>query len=413
MMKDVTIIIPSYVTDKQSYDWLKECISSALLQDCQVVVYDDNSVVDPFVLLNEFDNVENLHVYKGSSHKGVSYARNRAVEHVSTSLILPLDCDDLLVEGAVDKLLSVWTGVPVYPDLSKFGLVEVPHYRLLDFSCDLLKEKLGISSVNVLHSIDQWRYIGGWNEQLDLYEDAEYNARLMLMYCGIAYHEPLVRYRQHASQRTRKIKDSAYSVEVSRNILDNLRRIQMGCPSCGGKRRTATNSMTSVAPVAVNPANLPGEQNGRVLSLYVGGKGQGAHYYKGISTHFAYKVVYGEYYYVDPNDATSSLTPGRRSLFVQVEKQSTIAKIEEKKLQEVVARTPVLDTVRTSVVEESSMVEESSAVNDSLPDISIMNFNEIKDLDLSDEDFSLLLSREESGRNRKGIINYLKNRIQK
>lgn len=405
-MKDVTVIIPSYVIDEQSYAWLKECISSALKQDCQVVVYDDYSPVDVGMIIGEL-NSENLKVYKGTSHRGVSYARNRAAEYAITNLILPLDCDDLLEDGAVDKMLSVWTGIPVYPDLSKFGMTEVSHYRLLDFSCDLLKEKLGISSVNVLHSVDQWRSIGGWNEKLDLYEDAEYNARLMLTYCGVNYHEPLVRYRQHPSQKTRKVKDSVSSVEVSRDILNSLRRITMTCPSCGGKRRSVVEATAiNRTVVAVNPANLPGEKDGRILALYTGGKGQGTHYYKGVATHFAYKVLYGEYYYVDPMDATSSATPGRRSLFVKVEKPEVQTKVAEQKLQEVenISRTPVAAVTK-------SPIEEVVVESETLPDIANMTVSAINDLDLASEQVQILLDREKSGRNRSGVKTILSKKL--
>jgi len=410
-MRDVTVIIPSYVTNEQSLGWLYECVQSALNQDCQVIVYDDCSKLDIEKLKNDFNNVGNLRVFKGTSHKGVSYARNRAVEYAKTSLILPLDCDDILVDGAVEKLLNLWTGIPVYPDLSKFGIVEIPHYRLLDFSCDLLQKKLGISSVNVLHSVDQWRSVGGWDEHLDLYEDADYNAKLMLTYCGINLHEPLVRYRQHETQKTRKISDANISVNIARDILNGLRRLAVSCPSCGGKRRTASEAVRQqVVPVA--PESLPGTQDGRILSLYIGGKGQSTHYYRGVSTKFAYKVKYGEYYYVDPSDATGPETPGRRSLFIKVEKSSTIAKVEEQKLQEVtVTRTPVVDTVRTPVVEASAPVVEAPVV-DNLPDVANMSFNDLKNLEIDEDGLSKLLSREESGRARKGIINYLKKRIQ-
>ncbi|MFA5036561.1 MAG: glycosyltransferase family 2 protein [Candidatus Izemoplasmatales bacterium] len=397
-MKDVTIVIPSYVTDEQSTTWLYECVASALRQDCQVVVYDDCSKLDVDQLKSNFGNVENLRVFKCTAHKGVSYARNRAVEQAKTSLILPLDCDDLLVDGAVDKLLQLWQGVPVYPDLSKFGLQEVPHYRLLDFSCKIMQEKLGASSVTVLHAVEQWKSVGGWDEHLDLYEDAEYNSRLMLMYCGMNLHEPLLRYRQHESQRTRKIQDTNISVAISRDILSGLRRLQVGCPACGGKRRSSVEAMATRQTVAVtNVNNLPGTQDGRILALYIGGKGQAAHYYKGVNTHFAYKVIYNNYYYVDPSDATSPATPGRRSLFVTVDKPVEIAKVEEQKLEEVVTRTAVQTVVRTPV--EEKIPEES------LPDIYNMNVGDVREIILTSlTQAKKLLEIEKAGRNRSGVI---------
>jgi len=221
------------------------------------------------------------------------------------------------------------------------------------------------------------------------------------MYCGMNLHEPLLRYRQHETQRTRKIKDTAISVEISRNILSGLRRLQVGCPACGGKRRSSVEAMAARQTVAVtNVNNLPGTQDGRILSLYIGGKGQAAHYYKGVNTKFAYKVIYNNYYYVDPSDATSPATPGRRSLFVAVDKPVEIAKVEEQKLEEVVTRTAVQGVARTPVVEK--IAEES------LPDIANMNVGDIRELVLTEAEAAVLLAREESGRKRSGAIYFLK-----
>jgi hypothetical protein len=404
-MKDVTIIIPSYIKSQLAYEWLVECVKSALRQDCKVIVYDDCSPYDGGLSSNnntELANLlsdENLTVIGSNVHKGVSYARNRAAGQVKTSLMLPLDCDDMLVDGAVDELLKVWDGIPVYPDLAKFGMQESPHYRLLDFSCKIAQEKLGLSSVTVLQAVDQWKAIGGWNENLDLYEDAEYNSRLMLTYCGKNLHKPLLRYRQHEHQRTRNIQDTNISVQISRDILNSLRRFTVSCPSCGGKRRTSADALASVRQVvAVNPGDLPGTKDGRVLALYIGGKGQATHYYKGVTTKFGYKVQYGNYYYVDPTDATDKDNPGRRSLFVKVEKSVEVAKIEEQKLEAVTAaRTPVTDVVRTPVVEKIA--------DESLPDIFNMNVGEIREIILTSvAQAKRLLEIEKSGKNRSGVI---------
>ena len=409
-MKDVSIIIPSYVTTEESYSWLLECVRSALKQDCHVVLYDDCSNLSIPRLLEDLGNPENLVASRGDKHRGVSAARNRAVEQCSTSLILPLDCDDILADNAIEKMMEEWKGVPIYPDIAKFGLQEISHYRLLDFSCDLMTQKLGISSVNVLHAVDQWKSIGGWNETINLYEDAEYNARLMLTFCGQNLHQPLVRYRQHASQKTRTIKDTSASVEISRDILNSLRRFTVSCPACGGKRRSSVQAMPAI-PTSAVPASLPGEQDGRILATYIGGKGQGAHYYKGISTHFAYKVKFGEYYYVDPSDATSSETPNRRSLFVKVERKSTVEQIATKKLEEI-TRTPITAVEKVpmsyEIKEETPVVvEEAPVVVEGLPDISTMSVGAVMNLDLSGVDVKTLLQREESGKNRSGLKNYL------
>jgi hypothetical protein len=157
--------------------------------------------------------------------------------------------------------------------------------------------------------------------------------------------------------------------------------------------------MSQVQPV--NPTNMPGVVNDRVLSLYVGGKGQAAHYYKGIATHFAYKVIYGNYYYVDPADATSKETPGRRSLFIKVEKPAEVAQVEQQKLEEI-ARSPVTDKVKSPVVD---------TVVEPLPDITNMNVGDVQALSIDDDQAKILLEREKKGKGRSGVIDYLSKRF--
>ena len=222
-MPRVSVIIPAYCDTSQKVDWLLECIESVVKQDAEIIIYDDGSPSNVTIDLMMFGN--RVRYYRGDQ-VGVSHARNEAVKLATCELILPLDCDDKLHPNAISRLLSVWDGeTPVYPDVAKFGAENVPHYALLDFSCDHILKHVGFSSVNVLHRKKQWESIGGWNEELDFFEDGEYNARLFSKYCGKRFPEPLVMYRIHDSQRTVKYKkQSAY---YANKIMQMIRRLEM------------------------------------------------------------------------------------------------------------------------------------------------------------------------------------------
>jgi len=410
-MHDVTIIIPVYCTTEESLKWLGECLESACSQDCQVIAVDDGSLQDIHSTIRQFKRCNYYH----DSHHGVSSARNQAVMAATTRLIIPLDCDDRFVSGAIGKLLSKWDGTPLYPDVRKFGLENIDHYRLLDFDCEHIYTHVGFSSVNVLHSKDQWRIIGGWDENIDFFEDGEYNARLFGNFCGVRYPEPLVEYRIHDNQRTKKYKPkSAY---YAKTIMSRIRRMNMPCSSCGKKKSRMTVKSTSPIVVAEQKSSiaLPGEVDGRILAQYVGGKGQGKHYYRGIRTNFAYKVMHDDFVYVDPSDLRTD--PNDKSLFVRVAKT-------EQATQEVITVTvsvPVLKEpsavvaaieepihLRTSV----KSVDKRVAQVEDTPDISTMSFREIQGLDYLDSDLaSKLLKLEQNGKNRSKVTNFLKGYI--
>jgi hypothetical protein len=359
-MHDVTIIIPIYCTTEKSLEWLGECLESALIQDCEVVTVDDGSPIDVSDITRKFRGN-----HYPSRHIGVAAARNEAVLRAKSRLVLPLDCDDRLVPGAINKLVAMWDGnTPVYPDVRKFGEINEPHYALLDFTCEHVYTHVGFTSVNVLHAKDQWKSVGGWNKDLEFYEDGEYNARLFARWCAVRLPEPLVEYRIHDSQRTKTYKSE--SAAYAKLVLSMIRRLDMPCSTCS-KRRGNTSQLSTLdtsgttmrvagGNSAVDVNSLPGEVDGRVLSQYTGGQGRGKHYYRGISTGFPYKVQYHDYVYADPSDVKTEGDMNNRSLLLrvkQVVKQTMPAPVptptpfdipkKEEPVVQTVAETPAVE----------------------------------------------------------------------
>ena len=270
---DVSIIIPVYVDEQYKVDWLEECLHSAVRNESFVIVLDDNSPLDLSKLRSDFG----IHVnwYKSENRIGVSAARNAAVDKSTTKFIFPLDCDDSLSVGSIARLLDNWKGVPVYPDILKYNekTKKSSHYMLKDFDCDIITKYVAIASVGVLHTKEQWEVVGGWNETLNLFEDGEYNARLMMHYCGVHYAEPLYHYRIHPEQKTNKYNKAEYK-KIMHSVLGMIRSNAMArCPSCRGKRKVSNMFNDQNAE-----GELPGESEELVLAEYIGGKGKGWHY---------------------------------------------------------------------------------------------------------------------------------------
>lgn len=369
---DVTVVIPVYCNNLESLSWLRECVESAVAQQCKVVLYDDGSSLDIVPVVRNYP----VRAFRGSRNVGVSYARNKAISYADTDYILPLDCDDRLVNDAVEKLYSAFQvadSTPAYSDIHKFGIENDEHFVLLDFDCYNLLKYVGFTSVNVFHSKEQWKSIGGYDESLEFFEDGEYNARLLGTYCGVHVKEPLVEYRMHGSQRTRLYeKQSRYYAET---ILERIRRYDMACAGCSGRRRSPSNMpdglsreqvirMSQQAPretvqvdikgaIATAPATLPLEFEGKVLCVYIGGQGRAKHYYQGIVSKQPQKVTFGDYVYVDPRDARNEEDMNTASLYVRVKKNVQEApKPIESVAPQAVASAPVAETSETVEIEE-------------------------------------------------------------
>lgn len=334
MTLPITILIPVYCTTPESLDWFNECLTSAIKQGCEVVVWNDGSPQGAGYLL-QLCNEVGVRIEGTPINHGPCYARNRAAEMADTELIFPLDCDDVLADEAMQKLYEVWDGTPVFPDLWKFGDVNDKHFRLLDWSCKLQKQKLGIAPVNVLHSKEQWKSLGGWDETYNrhnIYEDSEYNVRLFYTYCAKNLHLPLVGYRQHAGSRIKQ--HAADSALLARQMLQKIGGYSdMAC--CGKGRRTPSNAPASqpqsvmVANQQLEIAALPGAAEGMVWVQYTGGKGKMKHYYRGPKTKYPYKVTYMQLLQVDRNDARLKDEPAANSQFVILDdKENDKLKIE-------------------------------------------------------------------------------------
>lgn len=94
----ITTVIPSYNQAK----YLPDAIESALEQDCHVIVVDDGSTDGSAEIAAKYPAKLIRQV-----NKGLASARNTGIMNAETDYILFLDADDILLEGAVEKIMQV------------------------------------------------------------------------------------------------------------------------------------------------------------------------------------------------------------------------------------------------------------------------------------------------------------------
>ena len=103
---DLMIIVPVYNVEC----YLEECILSLLNQktkyDYQIVFVNDGSTDSSFSILKLYKNDSRIKIIN-QSNKGLSAARNRALEEITGKYVMFVDSDDYLANDAVEKLLNM------------------------------------------------------------------------------------------------------------------------------------------------------------------------------------------------------------------------------------------------------------------------------------------------------------------
>ncbi len=105
MQGKVSVIIPVY--NRQAY--IKECLESVLSQsygNLEVIVLDDGSTDDTAKICRDMAEEDGrIQLYAGD-HKGVSAARNTAIEKATGEYVFFLDSDDIIHPGLLKVLVG-------------------------------------------------------------------------------------------------------------------------------------------------------------------------------------------------------------------------------------------------------------------------------------------------------------------
>ena len=137
--RTIGVIVPCY----RHGIFLDECIRSIKAQTltpASIVVVDDGSD-DPETIeaLEHLEGDPEVRVLRQPINVGPSAARNRALEELDTSYVLPIDADDQLLPDALERMLAQLEAAPedvgfIYPHMQHIGnrsdYVWLPAYNL-------------------------------------------------------------------------------------------------------------------------------------------------------------------------------------------------------------------------------------------------------------------------------------------
>lgn len=217
----------------QSYrDWEVLVINDSDRQEDAHEIYRLSKTVFPF-----------MRVCTSWGNKGAGKARNVGLHHASGELCIFLDADDYLWPDALLKMLGVYVQHDgkryVYTDWWSLRPGEAPQaHQTPDYSAEEWLYK-GLHAVTVLMATEQAKLIGGFDEQVNGWEDWDFFVKAAAQgLCGVRLPEPLLGYRMHTGERRER------SLEQSSELLALFRerygayakgeKTMAGCGSCGG-----------------------------------------------------------------------------------------------------------------------------------------------------------------------------------
>jgi len=226
----VSILMPIYNYGNR----INQTLNSVFNQDYtnyEIILVDDGST-DEFVKLKlkQLEGVERIKViYKENG--GPSSARNEAFKHSSGEYILPLDSDDMILDGYIKTCVNILTTnknvSPVYCDTHHVGQMQGVEQRP-EWSKERLVQGPFIVNCSMFHR-ESFEKVGGYDETLNGWEDYDMWLRMMKEgYIGKRIPKPLFVYFHHekdgtVSTNANKNTQELYLKIISKNfeIVDN------------------------------------------------------------------------------------------------------------------------------------------------------------------------------------------------
>lgn len=212
----VSVIMPAFNSAKYIEDAL-ESVFAQTYTDYEIVVADDGSTDETPVILDRY--VAKVHTVR-LAHRGVSAARNKAIEQSRGELIALLDSDDMWEPTKLEKQVAYMNEHPEYAltytystnftDRSDHSVALV---RKMDFEGHVFKELFtsgNPTTSTVIMRREAFDAVGGYDENLAAAEDYELNLRLSRRYEIGRVAESLLRRRIHPESFFASGYDSQY-----------------------------------------------------------------------------------------------------------------------------------------------------------------------------------------------------------
>jgi glycosyltransferase involved in cell wall biosynthesis len=208
-----------------------------------------------------------------SSHKtggGTARARNMGIRHARAALYLALDADDLLQPTALEEFLraSHLSGPKsvIYSDVYQERAAGTTIFRYYDF--DPLRLQQGcIHTVTALTPVAAWREVGGYPEDVPVWEDWAFQLKTTLAgWCPRRLMYPLFTYRiEKGFRREENVARKDAMATFGRHYERELRKESLTMCGCNKNASLVARGVNASLPKI---GDAPGD--GMTLMQYVG-----------------------------------------------------------------------------------------------------------------------------------------------
>ena len=290
-MIKISVVIPSSI---KHYPLIKRAVASCYTNELaeseiEVIVVGDHPDPHPLVQINRV----------GEIPYGPGKCRNLGTERSSGECVAYLDADDCLIPGALDKLWLAYeeTGCIVYGDVIRsdtgYFKTEEP-YLGINVDPALTKARRPITC---LYPKTVWAAVGGWAENLRVFEDVEFEVRTRVGgFCDYKINYPIYWYNIGSGERRRQHELDTEVLETARKIIYNTyneyykgEKQLMACGTCGSARKNLVQATVDYSKKveSLNVNSLL--SNGYVLELEYIGPDSSVKVYPGPATGIKYR----------------------------------------------------------------------------------------------------------------------------
>lgn len=228
-MSKVSVIIPTY----NRAQYIAEAIDSVLnqtYQDFEIIIVDDGSTDNTKEIIKPYlDDYSNKIRYFYQKNKGISAARNMAINKAREDYIAFLDSDDRWLPEKLEKQMKVIKDENINFVYSAMYVENngrmtnriIPANPATDF-LGLLTKNQSIAMATTIIKKEYITKTGMFDETLTVSVDYDLWLRVLLKYKVKYLKEPLTIYREHADNITKNIENVKKSgIVICQKLLKN------------------------------------------------------------------------------------------------------------------------------------------------------------------------------------------------
>ena len=206
-----TSLVTVYITNFNYDQYLREAYDSLMHQtfkDIEIIIIDDGSTDNSkdIILGIQKENPSVKVIFQ--QNKGLNKTNNVAISKSSGKYIMRLDADDILVENAIDNMVTI------LENDASIGLV-FPDYYLMDtnghqysahqrhnFSTEVLLYDKPAHGACTMIRVANLKQVGGYDEDFDCQDGYELWTKFIYQFKVVNINKPLFFYRKHSSNLT-------------------------------------------------------------------------------------------------------------------------------------------------------------------------------------------------------------------